>query len=78
MMTQKTISLTNEAYEKLAKLKKKKESFSQLILRLSEKENPGDIESFAGIWKDNDEWDEIEKEIYVARLAPLEQPEQFD
>nr|MDO8112622.1 antitoxin VapB family protein [Candidatus Sigynarchaeota archaeon] len=78
MMTQKTISLSEEAYAKLLKAKRKKESFSQLVMRLVGTETPADIDAFAGIWKEDDDWDTIEKEIYSRRLQPLERPAGFD
>ncbi|OLS14202.1 MAG: hypothetical protein RBG13Loki_2176 [Promethearchaeota archaeon CR_4] len=71
-MTQKTISLSIEAYKQLARLKKKDESFSQLIFRLTESKSPAKVEEFAGIWKESQEWDEIEKEIYKRRLKPVD------
>ncbi len=78
MMTQKTISLSEEAYAKLLKAKRKKESFSQLILRLVGSESPSDISIFAGIWKEEADWDAIEKKIYNRRLQTLERPAGFD
>lgn len=73
-MTQKTLSLTKEAYEHLSRLKRKDESFSQLILRLTGDANRNDIMAFAGIWKDDNEWDAIEKQIYQRRLRPHQKP----
>ncbi len=73
-MTQKTLSLTREAYERLSRLKKKDESFSQLILRLTGTANRNEIMAFAGIWKDDSEWDAIEAQIYQRRLHPHQKP----
>ncbi len=70
-MNQKTISLSREAYDHLVHLKKKDESFSQLILRLTGGNEPTKIEAFAGIWKESKEWDEIEKKIYKRREEPV-------
>jgi len=44
-MSTKNISITEEAYNQLAKLKKEKESFSQVILRVA---NP-DISKYFGM-----------------------------
>jgi predicted CopG family antitoxin len=78
MMTQKTLSLTKEAYERLAGLKKAKESFSQLIIRLAGDSKPAGILEFAGIWSDDAEWDDIERSVYQRRLQPLERTTKFD
>ncbi len=78
MMPQKTISLTEEAYNNLLKAKRKKESFSQLIMRLVKNENPSDISKFAGIWKNDAEWDEIEKEIFERRSQAMPEGVSFD
>ena len=77
-MTQKTISLTEEAYNNLLKAKRKKESFSQLIMRLIKNEKRSDISMFAGIWKDDAEWDAIEKEIFDRRSQEMIQTVSFD
>ena len=77
-MTQKTISLTEEAYTKLTKAKRKKESFSQLIMRLIKNENRSNISMFAGIWKNDAEWDAIEKEIFDRRSQAMPQSVSFD
>jgi predicted CopG family antitoxin len=77
-MTQKTLSLTKAAYERLAGLKKAKESFSQLILRLAGDSKPAGILELAGIWKNDAEWDDIERSVYKRRLQPLERTTKFD
>ncbi len=67
-MTQKTVSLSEEAYEKLRRVKKEGESFSQLILRLIEREVNVSILDFAGAFAEgSDEWETIEKGIYERR-----------
>ncbi len=48
-MTSKSISITTEVYELLDKLRKKNESFSQVIKRLIESQM--DLMDLAGIWK---------------------------
>jgi|Deesub1362A_J573_1020465.scaffolds.fasta_scaffold00769_12 predicted CopG family antitoxin len=62
-MATKTISITLEAYERLRREKMEGESFSDVILRLTEKQKM-DLTEFAGVWKDADE---IEKIILKGR-----------
>jgi predicted CopG family antitoxin len=51
----KPVSLSNEAYEVLSRMKTKGESFSDVILRLVEKDKKKfRIEDFAGKWKGKD------------------------
>ena len=71
-MTQKTISLPEEVYEKLKKEKRDDESFAQLIQRLLKKDTfDTDIEKLAGVFKeDSDEWEKIEEMLYEDRLKP--------
>lgn len=49
-MGYKTISLSDEAYEKLASLKREGESFTDVILRLCSKSPKKPLASFAGSW----------------------------
>ena len=65
-MAVKTITITKDAYEKLASNKKEGESFSELINRnFTRKGNVGDIMKFAGAWSDmsDEEADELKKNI---------------
>lgn len=62
-MPTKTITITLEAYERLKREKRKGESFSDVIIRLTEKKK--DLLEFAGKWKDSG--DEIEKIILESR-----------
>ncbi len=48
-MAFKTITISEEAYEKLRRLKEKDESFTDVILKLNE--NRGNILKHAGAWK---------------------------
>ena len=66
-MAVKTITITTEAYEKLASNKKEGESFSELISRNFVKK--GDISRFIGAWADmSDETAEkIKKHIETMR-----------
>ena len=67
-MTQKTVSLSEEAYEKLRRVKKKGESFSQVILRLIDRKSNLHILDFAGAFEEgSEEWETIENEIYERR-----------
>jgi len=58
----KLISLTDEAYNRLFKLKSGS-SFSKLVLRLTEKKHKKTLLDFAGIWKGNKEIGRIFDEI---------------
>ena len=60
-MGYKTISLSDEAYSKLASLKGKGESFTDVILRLYSKTPKKPLASFAGAWTMSDE---EEKKIF--------------
>ena len=62
-MSTKTISIKEEAYNRLYSKKKENESFSDVIFRLTGK---GSILRFAGIWKD-EEADKVEKAIKEGR-----------
>ena len=62
-MPTKTISITIEAYERLKREKLEGESFSDVIIRLTEK-NKKDLLEFAGAWKEDEE---IEKVILDGR-----------
>lgn len=60
-MGYKTISLSDEAYEKLASLKREGESFTDVILRLCSKSPKKPLASFAGSWMMSEE---EEKKIF--------------
>lgn len=51
----KLVSLSDDAYGKLLKMKKGKESFSRVVLRLAEGKRKRSILRFAGIWKEDKE-----------------------
>jgi len=59
----KVISLSNDAYEKLKSIKNEK-SFSEVVVELIEckKKNKKNIMKFAGIFKDDKEWEKIMKD----------------
>ena len=75
MMTQKTISLNENSYKQLKKLKKKNESYSDLIIRLCNLRNPvlnDPLLEFSGIFSEDEElWVEIEKIIQNHRKSHL-------
>lgn len=54
-MGYKTISLSDEAYKRLASLKRKGESFTDVVLRLCSKTAKKPLASFAGAWVMKDE-----------------------
>ncbi|MHA1132447.1 MAG: antitoxin VapB family protein [Candidatus Helarchaeota archaeon] len=78
-MTQKTISLPEDVYEKLKAEKRENESFAQLILRLLKQEkSKTPIEPLAGIFeKDSSEWEEIERNLYNDRLRYSQRDDNF-
>ncbi len=61
-MAHKTLTISEEAYDALARLKSKDESFTKVILRLAEKKTKGNlldyVRSFA---PDNELADRLEK-----------------
>ena len=80
-MTQKTISLNEEAYKRLKDLKRKKESYSDLILRLctsQEKTRKEDfILKFIGVFKeDAGNWEKFSHQILKNREEHLTSEEQ--
>ena len=71
-MTQKTISLNGNAYKHLKKLKKKSESYSDLILRLCASQeqsfNEDFLLKFIGVFKnDSDYWENFDNKILKDR-----------
>ncbi len=67
-MAIKTITITEEAYERLKAKKEKNESFTHVINRMAEKR---DIMEFAGILSDEDA-EKIKKHIKKRRQASRE------
>ena len=64
----RAISISDEAYERLKKLKNEK-SFSNIIIELSSEKTNDNLMKFAGALT-NDEAKKIEKEIYSERKLP--------
>lgn len=74
-MVQKTISLTPDVFEKLRRMKNPRESYSDLVTRLLEKEmcpKKPKISSFFGtlVESEDGEWDTILETIYKDRAKP--------
>jgi len=64
----KVISLSDMAYESLLALKRGKESFSGVVLRITKEKHPKPLIEFAGKWKGSkEETDKIFKEIMMER-----------
>ncbi len=64
----KVISLSEVAYKELKEKKKEEESFSDVVLRLIEKNKKTNLLDFFGKWPgDKKELDKIEKELYRER-----------
>jgi predicted CopG family antitoxin len=50
----KAVSLSKKAYQTLKELKRANESFSDVVLRIADREPKKSILAFAGKWKGND------------------------
>jgi predicted CopG family antitoxin len=71
MTKMENISLSREALDRLKRMKKKEESLSDVILRITDnksQENPSNLKLFEGIFEDSENWEEIEEQIYRIRL----------
>lgn len=64
----KTLTIRDDVYAKLVKLKKEDESFSDLLERILERGRPS-LRDFAGILKDSEWLDDLEKEIMELRAS---------
>jgi predicted CopG family antitoxin len=73
-MAQKSLSLPEDIYNKLKSVKREKETFPELILRLLNENNPQNsppIDTFFGAFEDeSDQWGKIEEKLYEKRLRP--------
>jgi predicted CopG family antitoxin len=64
----KVISLSDEAYKRLYDLKVGKESFSDVVMKVTEKEVKKPLTDYAGCWKGSkDELDKIAKVLREER-----------
>ncbi|MBS7648967.1 MAG: antitoxin VapB family protein [Candidatus Bathyarchaeia archaeon] len=62
----KTITIKDDVYKELLKLKREGKSFSDILSELLERKRI-DLASFYGIFKDRKLWEEIEGEIQKGR-----------
>ncbi len=72
-MSTKTISITEEAYDRLDSRKKERESFSEVIKRLTGKRS---LTEFAGIFS-KEEAAELEKNIRKGRISATKRLERI-
>ncbi len=82
-MGQKTISLTPEVFDKLRRMKNPRESYSDLVRRLLEKETgtkKPQISSLFGtlVESGEGEWDNILESIYRDRAKPRSKDTRLD
>jgi predicted CopG family antitoxin len=66
-MGHKTITISEEAYKALAKLKQKRESFTEAILRLTGKRNTGTLLEYVRSLEPDEELARILEEIVEER-----------
>jgi predicted CopG family antitoxin len=66
-MGHKTITISEEAYKALAKLKLKRESFTEAILRLTRKRNTGTLLEYVRSLEPDEELARILEEIVEER-----------
>ncbi len=63
----KIISLKDKAYDRLKSLKEGKESFSDVVLKLTENAKAPSILAYAGTWKDTPEINEAMDKVIEER-----------
>jgi len=63
----KVISLSDEAYGSLKKMKGEDDSFSDVVMELTKERRKKNLMKFAGVWKDKPEMDKIFEEIFAQR-----------
>ncbi len=73
-MAHKTLTISEEAYEMLAELKKEGESFTDLILRIAAPLRKKKLSEFAGIMA-GPEYDDFENAILELRHPHTKSPE---
>lgn len=66
MTMTKTVALSDEAYHSLDQLKHTRESFSQIVLRLT-KEKQKSVRELFGLWKNDKDMDKIFDKILKER-----------
>ncbi len=65
-MATKTISIREDVYDVLSRLKKENESFSDVIYKLTKKRKPN-LRDYFGVLKDSKAINEIEEDIKTMR-----------
>ncbi len=74
-MAHRTLTVSEEAYNALARLKSKDESFTNVILRLARKRARGNfLEYMRSISQDHDFADRLEKVLEERKKIPLNSP----
>ncbi len=71
-MAHKTLTISEEAYEALAELKKEGESFTDLIKRITSPLRKKRLSEFIGVLKDDDEFEKAVLEIRHSTSTRLE------
>jgi len=79
IMVSKTLTITEEVYYILKELKRKNESFSDLLRRLAMQVNGQKLDAFFGKWKMNDqEYKEIKDRINSQKIDFKTEKVKFD
>jgi len=74
-MGHKTLTVSEEAYEALARMKKERESFTEAILRLTEKKERGTLLDYVLSLDPDEEFaEELEKVVEERRKVVVEAP----
>ena len=63
----KVISVADDAYGRLKKMKGEDDSFSDVVMELTKERRKKNLMKFAGVWKDKPEMDKIFEEIFAQR-----------
>lgn len=79
IMASKTLTITEEVYHILKELKRKNESFSNLLRRLAMEVNGQKLDAFFGKWEMNDqEFKEIQDRIGSQKIQFKPEKVKFD
>jgi len=74
-MGHKTLTVSEEAYEALARLKKERESFTEVILRLTRKKERGTLLDYVRSLEPDEEFaEELEKVVEERKNIALKAP----
>ena len=78
-MASKTLTITEEVYHILKEIKRKNESFSNLLRRLAMEVNGQKLDAFFGKWEMNDkEYKEIQDRISSQKIQYNAEKVKFD